>query len=129
MIVNVRVDVPPIEMEVGLKATATVGSAITVSNAVSGFAPVPPFHEKELVVLGLTPGVVALTLTSMRQVADERTTPLDREIPLLPAEAVTAPPHELVTPAGLPTTNPAGSVSVKANGSSRQTRPENSPRR
>ena len=64
------------------------------------------------VVLFLTPVVVPVTLTVMVQLPLAARVPPLSEILPEPATAVTVPPHVLVSPFGVATTNPAGRLSL-----------------
>jgi len=114
VIVRVRVEVPPAPMLLGAKALATVGGISTDRVAVAAAA-VVVLEVSVLVVLFLTPEVVAVTFTLMLQLPKKAPTePPERLTLPVPAVAVNVPPQPLLTPLGVATTSPAGRVSVKA---------------
>src|SRR4051794_40089735 len=77
--------------------------------------PAPPLVEVTVpVVLRRVPAVVPVTLTTNRQEAPAAIVPPVRLTLLDPAVAVGVLPHEPVSPLGVATTRPAGSVSVNA---------------
>jgi hypothetical protein len=86
----------------------------TLSVAVLLVVPVPPSVEvTALVVLGLEPAVVPVTLTVTEQLPLATSVPPDKLIELEPATAVTVPPQLLITPGVEATTKPETSVSEK----------------
>src|SRR6266849_2505829 len=96
------------------KDLVMVGGLATVTLA-DAVLPVPPFVEVTFpVVLFFTPEVVPVTLTVSVQVLLTAIVPPVSDTLPEPATAVAAPPQVLVKPFGVATTNPAGSVSVKA---------------
>src|SRR5262249_21908212 len=70
--------------------------------------------EKAPAVLFFVPVDVAVTFTLMVHDPEVGSVPPARLIEPVPAVAVTAPPHVLLNPFGVDTTNPEGSVSEKA---------------
>ena len=76
--------------------------------------PLPPSVEVTLsVVLVFGPTVVPMTSTETVQLDPAATVPRARAMELEVGTAVTAPPHEPVTPFGVATISPLGSASVK----------------
>jgi hypothetical protein len=112
VIVNVRVEVLPGIMIVGLNAFAIAGGATTVIVAVLLAPPVPPFVALTVpVVLSFTPAVDPVTVTLMVHV------PLGAIVPPLKlielgAVVVSVPPHGDELP--FATVKPTGNVSVNA---------------
>src|SRR5260370_38633761 len=92
-------------MQVELIALVMVGVLATVRVAVLLAAPVPPFVELTApVVLGIIPVCVPVTFTAMvHEVPGVAILPPVRLMLVLPAVAVTIPPHVLLTP-GVPAT-------------------------
>jgi len=119
MIVNDRVDVlvAPTPIVEGVNDFEITGADATVKEALA-VPPVPPLVELIApVVLFFTPEVVPVTLTVTVQVAPTATVMLDATTLEVPAVAVTdgAPQLPLVaSPFGVPTTSPAGKLSVNA---------------
>jgi hypothetical protein len=103
-------------MLVGLKTFAIDGGATTLSVAVLLVAPVPPSVELTApVVLALAPAVVPVTFTLNVQEPLAAIVPPERLIEPEPATAVMVPlPQVPVSPFGVETTKPAGSVSLNA---------------
>src|SRR6266700_2434964 len=96
------------------KALVIVGGVATVMLADAVF-PVPPLVEITFpVVLFFTPEVVPVTLTVSVQLLLTAIVPPASDTLPEPATAVAAPPQVLVSPLGVATTRPAGSVSVNA---------------
>jgi hypothetical protein len=119
VIVNDSVDVlvEPTPIVDGVNDFEIDGADATVIEAFA-VAPVPPLVEVIApVVLFFTPEVVPVTLTVTVQVAPTATVPFEKVTELVPAVAVTdgAPQLPLVvSPFGVPTTSPAGKLSVNA---------------
>src|SRR5438067_1986805 len=77
--------------------------------------PAPPLVEVTVpVVLSRTPAAVAVTLTANRQEPPAGSVPPVRLMLPDPAVAAGVLPHEPVSPLGVATTRPSGSVSVNA---------------
>jgi hypothetical protein len=96
----------------GLTALTVGGATIRVALAV---LPVPPLSEETVVLLLQSPAVVPVTLTTTSQLELGAIDPPLSEIEPDPAVAVApSPPHVLLSPFGVATTNPDGSVSVNA---------------
>jgi hypothetical protein len=110
VMVNVRVDVPPIEIEVGLKDLAMLGGATTVMLAAAAL-PLPPLADVTLPVrLFFTPAVAPVTVTLKVQVPPGAIdAPLSEIVPVA-ATVVTVPPQAEKLPST--TLNPGGSMSV-----------------
>src|SRR5689334_3505361 len=100
----------------GVKTFAIDGGATTISTAVLLVAPVPPSVEVTApVVLLCDPAATPVTFTEKVQLPAAAIVPPLRLIVLEPAVAVIVPaPHVPVSPFGVETTRPAGSVSLKA---------------
>jgi len=115
VIVNVSDVVAFSAIDVGLKTLAIDGGAITVMLA-EAVPPVPPSVEvTALVVLFCKPAAVPVTFTENVQELFAAMVPPVRLIILVPAVAVIVPlPQEPISPLGVETTRPAGSVSVNA---------------
>jgi hypothetical protein len=111
---NVNEVVPFSGIEAAPKTLATEGGASTVRLA-EAVPPVPPSVEVTFpVVLFLVPAAVPVTLTEKVHDALAARVPADRVTVPVPAVAVIAPvPHVPVSPFGVETTKPAGSVSLK----------------
>ena len=107
----------PSPMLAAPKILEIVGAVATFRLALA-IRPVPPLVEViALVVLFFVPEVVPVTLTVIVQVAPTATVPLLNVTEPVPAVAVTdgAPQFPFVTsPFGVPTTSPAGRVSLNA---------------
>src|SRR5260370_95381 len=96
------------------KALVMVGGVTTTRFAVA-VLPVPPLVEETLPVLFTKfPDAVPVIFTVRVQVLLAATVPPVSEILPEPATAVATPPQVLVSPLGVATTKPAGSVSVNA---------------
>jgi hypothetical protein len=96
------------------KDFAMTGGLATVKFALA-VLPVPPFVELTApVVLVILPDDVPVTFTTRAQVLFTATVPPDSETLPDPAVAVAVPPQVFVSPLGVVTTSPAGSVSVNA---------------
>src|SRR5260370_19716485 len=96
------------------KALVMVGGVATTRFAVA-VLPVPPLVEETLpVVFTKFPDAVPVIFTVRVQVLLAATVPPVSEILPEPATAVATPPQVLVSPLGVATTKPAGSVSVNA---------------
>jgi hypothetical protein len=96
------------------KDFAITGGLATVRFALA-VLPVPPFVELTApVVLVRLPDVVPVTFTTRVQVLFTATFPPVSETLPDPAVAVAVPPQLFVSPLGVVTTSPAGSVSVNA---------------
>jgi hypothetical protein len=115
-IVKVSDVVPPIGISEEAKLLVIEGGDTMSTESVAlALPPVPPLVEViDELVLTFVPAVVPVTLSEIVQDAEAATVPPDRFTFPPPAAAVTLPPHELVTPLGLPTTSPAGKASVNA---------------
>jgi len=117
VIVNVRVVEPPMKM-LGwpntFVKTGAIGCGVrTLMLAVAGAA-VGAFEVRVEVVLFWIPAVMPRTFTLMVQVPLAETVPPDRDIEEPPAAAAVVPPQVLVSPFGVATASPEGSVSVNA---------------
>jgi hypothetical protein len=112
---NVSEVVPFSGIEAAPKALAIEGGASTVKLA-DAVPPVPPSIEVTCpVVLFLVPGVVPVTLTEKVHDALAARVPPERLTVPASAVAVTVPaPQVPVSPFGVETTKPAGSVSLNA---------------
>lgn len=111
--VSVTVDIPPEAIEVGAKALAIVGGAMTVMPALA-VAPAPSSVVESGTELFFTPAVVPVTLTLNAQFEFAAKVAPERAIEPAPAFAVIVPPpHVPVRFGGVATTKPAGRVSVK----------------
>jgi hypothetical protein len=114
LIVNVRLAEPLRGMLAAPKAFTIVGGVATVKFAVA-VLPVPPFVEETVpVVFTKLPDAVPVTFTVNVQVLLAAIVPPVNEMLPEPATAVATPPQVLVSPFGVATTIPAGSVSVNA---------------
>lgn len=116
--VNVIVEVPLVGMLAGEKAFAIDGGVNTVTVAEAVF-PVPPFVEVTApVVLFCVPAAVPVTFTEKLQLLFVGMVAPERLTLFIPCAAVIAPPSVAqeppLSPFGVDTANPAGSVSVKA---------------
>jgi hypothetical protein len=114
VIVNVNEVVEFSVIDAGLKALAITGGATTLMLA-EAVPPVPPSLEVTApVTLFFSPADVPVTFTeNVHELLAASLAP-DKLIRLLPAVAVMVPPAQLpVSPFGVDTTSPAGSVSVK----------------
>ena len=112
--VNVNVVVAPTRTGDGLNAFANDGGNATITDALA-VLPVPPSVEVTApLVLFFTPAVVPLTFTCTVQDCDAGIDPPDNATEPLPAVAVTVPPQVFDNPFGVPTTSPAGNVSLNA---------------
>src|SRR5438132_1132368 len=101
VIVKVRDVVPLSGTLAAVKALPMVGGATTVTVAVFDAAPAPVSLELTAPeVLFLTPAVLPVMLTAVVHEALAARAPPVRLIELLPATAVTAPPHVLARPLG-----------------------------
>jgi hypothetical protein len=111
--VNVSV-VDPLTGTLGApKALLIVGAVATLRFAVLLVVPVPPLvDEMAPVVLESVPALVAFTFTASVHAALAATVPPAKLT--VPAAAVGVPPHVLVSPFGVATTRPDGSVSENA---------------
>src|SRR5215470_16216438 len=110
--VKLRVEVPPVRIDVGLNPFIIVGASATLRLA-EPVLPWPPLVEVTLpVVLFFIPTVVPVMLTTTVQV------PLAGMVPPLnvsvvsPAVGAKAPPQEVLAPGVAATCNPDGSASV-----------------
>ena len=103
-------------IDVGLKAFAIDGGAMTLIVAALDVPPMPPSVELTApVVLLLAPAVVPVTLTEKVQELLAAIVPPDSVTKPDPAVAVIVPdPHVPVRPLGVETTKPAGNESLKA---------------
>lgn len=111
----VRLVVPFKGMAVEPNALAMVGGATTARDAALLVVPVPPSVELTgPLVLLFAPAVVPVTLTATVQFVLAAIDPPDKLIVLVPAVAVTEPPHTPLDPFGVATTNPEGSVLLNA---------------
>ena len=115
VMVNVSEVVPFTLIDEGLKTLAMDGGASTLTLA-EAVPPVPPsFEVTALVVLFCRPAAVPVTFTENVQEELAAMVPPVRLITLVFCVAVMVPPPQLpVSPFGVDTTSPAGSVSVKA---------------
>jgi hypothetical protein len=115
VIVNVSDVVAFSAIDAGLNTLAIEGGTTTLTLA-EAVPPVPPSVEVTLpVVLFLVPAVVPVTFTENVQVLLAAMVPAERLTTPVPAVAVTVPlPQVPVSPLGVETINPAGSVSLKA---------------
>ena len=111
--VSDRVEVPVMRIVDGVKEVASVNGAITVREALE-VLPAPPFVDVTEAESLNTPVVVAVTLTTTMQLAPPARVPPVKAIDDDPAVAVAVPPHVEVSPFGVATTSPAGSVSLNA---------------
>jgi len=93
------------------KALLSTGAAMIVMLAFEVF-PVPPSVEATCTLLFFTPAVVLMTLTENEHAALAASVPADRLADEAPPAAVAVPPHVLVTPLGVASSNPAGRLSV-----------------
>src|SRR5260370_27357744 len=103
--------------EIGLaRNTLAIEGGATTSMLAENDPPVPPSLDVTLpVMLFLVPAVVPVTFTTIVQEVDAARLPPVRLMLLLPATAVAVPPQPLLlSPLGVETTSPAGSVSLKA---------------
>jgi hypothetical protein len=116
LIVNVTVAMPFNGIVAALNALLMVGADTTFKVAVLLIAPVPPLVELTApVVLDTVPATVPVTFTERVQVDPGVVMPpLDRLMLVVPAVAVTVPPHVLLTPGAPATCRPFVSVSLKA---------------
>ena len=93
-------------------------TAATVGGATTRFAlavlPVPPSSEETAVLSLQLPWVTPVTLTTTSQLELAAINPPLSEIEAVRSSAVTVPPHALLSPFGVATTNPNGSESVNA---------------
>jgi hypothetical protein len=114
VMVKLRLVVPFIGILVAPNPFVIDGGASTVTVAVLEVEPVPPSRELTVpVVLFFAPTVVPVTFKKNAQLIPAAIVPPERLIVLDPANALMVPaPQVPVTPLGVPTTNPAGSVSV-----------------
>src|SRR5215470_18305804 len=110
--VKLRVEVPPVRIDVGLNPFIIVGASATLRLA-EPVLPWPPLVEVTLpVVLFFIPTVVPVMLTTTVQV------PLAGMVPPLnvrvvsPAFGAKVPPQEVLAPGVAATCNPEGSASV-----------------
>jgi hypothetical protein len=111
---KVKVVVPFSGIVAAPNALVIVGGVATARFAVA-VLPVPPLVEVTLpVVFVKFPDAVPVTLTWTAQLLFVAMVPPVRVMVPEPAIAVAVPPHVFVTPLGVATTIPAGSVSVKA---------------
>src|SRR5215471_12049432 len=114
VIVNVSVLVPFSGIELGLNALAIDGGPTTVSVSLA-VAPVPPLVELTAPeVLVKAPAAVPVTLTTTVQELFTAMLPPVRLMLDPPAVAEAVPPQLLVSPFGVATATPAGSVSLNA---------------
>lgn len=113
--VSVTTEEPPAEIEVGLNALAIVGGPSTVKVTVPVEALLAPSSVvANVAVLFLAPVVVPVTLTvKVQEPLVAKDAPVKLTEPL-PAVAVAVPLQVVLKLFGVATTNPAGSVSVKA---------------
>jgi hypothetical protein len=95
----------------GLTAVTVGGPTVSVALAV---LPVPPLIEETVALLLQSPAVVPVALTTTWQLELAAIDPPLSEIEPDPAVAVAVPPQVLLSPFGVATTNPDGSVSVNA---------------
>src|SRR5437660_1629563 len=110
--VNVKVDVLPSVIAVGLNDLLIAGGATTVMPAVAVW-PVPPLLDATFpVVLLYTPAVVPVTVTLKVQGVPGTTVAPLNEMVRLAAVVVSVPPQTDVLPSA--TLNPTGKVSLKA---------------
>jgi hypothetical protein len=113
--VKVKLVVPFSGMLAAPNALLIVGGLATVRVAVLLATPVPPLVEVIApVVLSLVPEVVPLTSTLIVHWPLAARVPLARLIVLVPATAVTVPPHTPTTLGAAATCTPAGNGSLKA---------------
>jgi len=117
VMVNVRVVEPPMKMLGWPNAFEKTGTIIagvrTLMLAVAAPA-VGSFEVRVEVVLFWIPAAMPRTLTDIVQLLLAETVPPDRDIEEPPAVAVVVPPQVLVSPLGVATASPEGSVSVNA---------------
>jgi hypothetical protein len=112
--VKVKEDVPFSGIVAAPNALVIVGGLATIRFAVA-VLPVPPLVDVTLpVVFVRFPDAVPVTLAWTAQLLAAAMVPPVRVMVPEPATAVAAPPHVFVSPLGVATTIPAGSVSVKA---------------
>jgi hypothetical protein len=114
--VNVRVVELPTTMLGWPNAFENVGAvrASRTSMLAVAAAAVGSFEVRVEVVLFWVPAAMPRTLTEIVQLLLAETVPPDRAIEEPPAVAVVVPPQVLVSPFGLATASPEGSVSVNA---------------
>jgi hypothetical protein len=114
-IVMVRLAVPFSRIVGAPKAFETAGGAVTITEA-EAVPPVPPSVDVTLpVVLFFAPAEAPVTLTEKLQLPEAARVAVARLTTFVPATAVIVPaPQVPVSPFGVDTTSPAGSVSVKA---------------
>lgn len=108
----VKVEVPLTRIESGEKLFVMVGGATTVRLALV-VGVLPSSAVESVTELFFTPAVVPVTSTLNIQLAFAAKVAPVKLIELVPAVAVTAPPHEPVTFGGVATTSPTGRLSVK----------------
>ena len=113
--VRERVEIPVIGMLAGLNEAARLNGArlATVREALAVF-PVPPFVEVTEAESLNTPTIVPVTLTTTVQFEPAGRVPPVSAMEVDPAVAVVVPPQVEVSPFGVATTSPAGSVSLNA---------------
>jgi hypothetical protein len=113
--VSTRLEVPLIRIVDGVNEAASVNGArlATVREALAVF-PVPPLVEVTEAESLKTPVVVAATLTTTAQVEPAVRVAPANATEVDPAVAVAVPPQRELSPFGVATTSPAGSVSLNA---------------
>jgi hypothetical protein len=111
---KLRLVLPPTAIIAAPKLLLIVGGFTTVTLAVP-VLPVPPLADVTVTELFCTPGLTPVTLTEKVQLAPAARDAPDKLTVDAPAVAVIVPESQApVSPLGVETTNPAGSVSVKA---------------
>jgi hypothetical protein len=114
VIVNLNV-VVPFSGNTDLPNTLVIDGGATTNSDADAVLPVPPFVELTAPeVLGFGPAVVPTTSTLTWHVNPGASVPFTNEMLLVPASAVTVPPHVVDDPLGDATTRPFGSTSENA---------------
>ena len=115
--VNVSATTPPGKTDLVAKAFVRIGGLLfggpTLRVAEPG-SPVPPLVEVGVVVLTLSPTVVAVTVTVIVQVVFTAKVAPARLTAPEPGFAVTIPEHVVLRPLGDATLSPTGKLSLKA---------------
>jgi hypothetical protein len=114
VIVNLNV-VVPFSGNTDLPNTLVIDGGATTNSDADAVLPVPPFVELTAPDrLSFGPGDAPRTSSFTSHANPGASVPFTNEMLLLPASAVTAPPHPLVRPLGDATTRPSGNASEKA---------------
>ena len=114
VMLNVRLVLEPTGIASAVKLLLMLGGITTVMVAVE-VLPAPPLAEVTVTELLCNPPAVPVTLTEKVQLADAASEAPERLTEEDPAVAVIGPPpQEPVSPLGVDTTKPDGSMSVKA---------------